>query len=349
MTKRERLMTVLRGGKADRVPFTLYNWITPDTPTARRLRDEGLTMIGSCGLFDSKCPDVTVESEERIVNGQRRVYTQIKTPVGDLTEVAGFEPGYGSRWILEHFIKSPDDYRVTKHVYDHTTIEPAWNGWVEADRAMGEEGIVLGSIDHIPAQGLLISAMGTPTWCEGVMLHAAEFAELHESLARLYRREADIAAESPAEVIWFPDNITGLIMSPSLYETYAMPVYDYACRAIHQTGKLSFAHYDGANKPLKDLIAATDLDIMEAFTPPPMEQMTVAEARAAWPDKVLSLNFPGCVFHEPEEVIRRWTTEYLEQGGDDGRFIIGCTENFDEPDFEHAFPIIGQCIREWPV
>jgi len=345
MTHRERLMTVLRGGKADRVPFTCYDWLIPNTGTGRRLRQGDLTPIASVGLFKANCPGVTVEREETTVEGKRRVNSRIKTPVGELTEVAGFEPGYGSRWILEHFIKSPDDYRVMQHVYDHTTVEPAWEGWVEGDRAMGEEGIVLGYIDPIPAQVLLVETMGTEAWSQSVVLYPDEFAELHDSLARIHKRQADIAADSPAEVIWFPDNITGLIMSPKYYETCCVPVYDYACRSLHQAGKLCFAHYDGANKPLADLIAKTDLDIIEAFTPPPMEQMTVAEARVAWPDKVLSLNFPGNLFREPDYLIRRWTTEYLEQGGDEGRFIIGCTENFDEPDFEHAFPIIGKCIR----
>lgn len=347
MTKREQLMTVLRGGKADQVPFTCYDGLIPRSPTARSLREGGLTAITSAHVHRSTCPDVTVESKEDLIDGQRRVFTRIRTPVGEVTEVAGFEPGYGSRWILEHFVKSPDDYRVMKYAYDHTSIEPHFDSWVEADRAMGDEGIVLAWVDRSAVQHLLINVLGPVAWSEGVLLHTDQFDELYHSFARLQRRQADIAADCPAEVIWFPENMTGLITSPSIYEKYCMPAYDYACRTIHQTGKLSFAHYDGALKPLRDLIAKTDLDIMEAFTPPPMERMTVAEARAAWPDKVLSLNFPGCVFHEPEEVIRRWTTEYLEQGGDEGRFIIGCTENFDEPDFEHAFPIIGKCIREW--
>lgn len=344
MTKRDRLTTVLRGGEADQVPFTCYDWLIPDTDAGRRLRAGDLIPIASVGVFESKCPDVTIEREETAVDGQRRIHSRLRTPVGELTEVAGFEAGYGSRWILEHFIKQPEDYRVMQYVYDRTTVEPAWDGWIEADRAMGGAGIVLGYIDPIPAQVLLVDTMGTDAWSDGVMLHPDEFAELHGSLARIYQRQADIAAESPAEVIWLPDNVTGLIVSPRLYETWCMPVYDYACKALHQAGKLCFAHYDGANKPLADLIARTDLDVIEAFTPPPMEQMTVAEARAAWPEKVLSLNFPGNLFREPEETIRRWTREYLEQGGGDGRFIIGCTEDFDVADFDRAFSAIGNEI-----
>jgi hypothetical protein len=50
---------------------------------------------------------------------------------------------------------------------------------------------------------------------------------------------------------------------------------------LHQAGKLSFAHYDGACKNLQDCVRSVPIDIIEAFTPPPMGDMTVAQARAA--------------------------------------------------------------------
>jgi len=177
-------------------------------------------------------------------------------------------------------------------------------------------------------------------------MHPDEFQALLGSMTRLHRRQADIAAESPAEVIWFPDNVTGLIMSPARFEMYCAPIYEYACSVLRQAGKLSFAHYDGANLPIKDQIAAMDFDVMEAFTPPPMGEMTVAEARAAWPDKVLSLNFPGNLFRESAEVIRRWTRTYIEEARDPKGFIIGCTENFDACDFERAFGAIADAMAD---
>lgn len=342
-------MTVLRGGKADCVPFTCYSWLIPDTPTGRRLRQEGLIPIDSAGLFRIERPDIGWEQRETIENGKRLVHSKISTPLGEVTEVTGFDPNYGSPWIREHYIKSVDDYEIIKYMYDHTSIVPSFGEYIEADRRMGDAGIVLGCIDPIPVQALLVGLMGTEAWCEGVMEHEEKFTALLESMDRIHKRQVEIAAESPAEVIWFPDNVTGTIMSPPRFDVYCRPIYDYACKAMRQAGKLSFAHYDGANKTLKDNIAATDLDIIEAFTPPPMEQMTVAEARSAWPDKVLSLNYPGNIFREPEDAIRRWTTEYLEQGGDDGKFIIGCTEDFDVNDFDRAFSTIAECIREWNV
>ena len=113
---------------------------------------------------------------------------------------------------------------------------------------------------------------------------------------------------------------------------------------MRQAGKLSFAHYDGDNMPLRDCINSVKLDIIEAFTPPPMGRMTVAQAQKAWPDKVLSINFPGNLFTEPAEVIEKYASQYIEEGGDEGKFVIGCTEEFDFTRFEHTFDAIGRAM-----
>jgi hypothetical protein len=193
----------------------------------------------------------------------------------------------------------------------------------------------------------MLEIMGAGAWCEGVMLDADEYDALQESVTRVYKRRLEIAADSPAEVVWYAESLTGTILSPSLFNKYCKPIYDYGSEILKQAGKLTFSHYDGTNLPLKDCIASVDINIIEAFTPPPMEQMTVAQARAAWPEKVLSVNFPGILFNEPAEVIEKYTYEYMEEGGDEGKFVIGCTEEFDFTRCEHTFSAIAGAMEEF--
>ena len=341
---RERLMTTLRGEKADCVPLTIYDWLVPDTPAGRRLRDQGLIPIDSRRIFREEQKGITVRREETGPSDRKEVVTTIETPVGRVVERTTTDPTFQSRWIIEHFIKSVDDYRVMKYVFDHTRVEPAFEDYREADTRMGERGIVLGEILPIPIQWLLVELMGTSVWSEAVMLHPDELGELHESLARLYRRQIALAAESPAEVIWFPDNVTGSVMSPRLFDRYCGPIYEEACAELKQAGKLSFAHYDGSTRPLADRVAATPLDIIEAFTPTPMGDMTVAEASSAWSDKVLSLNIPGTLFVQADEVIESHIRQYLEEGGQRDGLVLGCTEEYDFTKFEHAFSAIARAM-----
>ncbi|MGQ9686862.1 MAG: hypothetical protein ACUVT2_11225 [Thiobacillaceae bacterium] len=38
MTLRERLMTTLRGGQADRIPWNIYAWLLPQTPEGEEMQ-----------------------------------------------------------------------------------------------------------------------------------------------------------------------------------------------------------------------------------------------------------------------------------------------------------------------
>ena len=105
-----------------------------------------------------------------------------------------------------------------KYIYDHTVIEPNRDDFVTKDKQIGNDGIVLGEILPIPAMWLMVEIMGTETWCESIMLHSAEFEELLESLTRVYKKQVEIAADSPTEVIWFPDNVTGSLVSPAIFD-----------------------------------------------------------------------------------------------------------------------------------
>ena len=51
MTPRERVETVLTGGRADCVPFTIYDALLPDDEVARRLRSEGVCVIARMAPF----------------------------------------------------------------------------------------------------------------------------------------------------------------------------------------------------------------------------------------------------------------------------------------------------------
>lgn len=347
MTLRDELLTVLRGERAERVPFTIYKWLVPDRESAWRLqREMELTLIDAAPVYIDRHQDVALERREFTQGGKRKALTRITTAVGELTELVEFEPSFGSPWVTKHFIENVDDLRIMTHVLGNTLAEPHYPDYFAQDAAMGERGIVLGAVQPVPVAWMWVQLMGAEVWSEMLIEHTEEFDELHEALLAGYRRQIDIAAESPAEVIWLPDNVTASMVSPKTFAHYCVPAYDYACTTLRQAGKRTFAHYDGSNRPLRNALAQTGIDVIEAFTPPPMGDMTVAEAREAWPDKVLCVNFPESLYGESAARLEAQTRVYLEQAGDAGRFCIGCTEDFDPALFEHAFGAIGRVLSE---
>jgi len=78
---------------------------------------------------------------------------------------------------------------------------------------------------------------------------------------------------------------------------------------------------------LAEAIGGTDLDYIEAFTPAPDTDMSVREAREAWPDKVLWLNFPSSVHLRSDAEVERVTVDLLEQAGTPDGLIMGVTED----------------------
>lgn len=346
MNRRERLETVLRGGRGDRVPFTIYKWLLPQTQVASELEKQGLTLIDAAPLCSERTEQVELDRGDISDGGERKTVTRLSTPLGELKEVTRYDPSFGSPWIEKHLLTRPEDFRILQFVLEHTRLEPDFGAFVAQNRELGDRGIVLGAIQPVPVAWMWVQLMGAELWCETLIDRREAFDSLHEVLLRNYRRQVDIAAESPAEFIWLPDNITADMVSPGTFRDYCLPAYEYACATLRQAGKRTFAHYDGNNRPLRSSLAATGIDIIEAFTPKPMGDMTVAEGREAWPEKVLSVNFPGCLFHEKSEVIARHAKQYLEEAGDKPGFVMGCTEDFDTGLFDTAFPAILSAMQD---
>jgi hypothetical protein len=124
------------------------------------------------------------------------------------------------------------------------------------------------------------------------------------------------------------DNLDGFLVSPALFERFFLPVYEEQARLLHRRGKLMAVHMDGRLACLKSLIARAPIDIVEALHPPPMGDVSLAEALAVWPDKCLWVGFPSSVYAEGPEATRAYAISLLEQAGSGERLAVAMsTEN----------------------
>ena len=193
------------------------------------------------------------------------------------------EPGVGqwhaqrswsdvSPWQTERLIKGPDDYRVVKYMVENTEYCADYFPIEQAMDWLGDDGVVLSALPHSPMQMLMIDWVGSE---EGrFFYHHADYPDLVEDLYVAFCKSREplyeIAAKSPAPIVLCGDNVDGVLVSPKLFEKYFMPVYEKQAEVLHEHGKLMAVHMDGRVKALKDLIAQTPIDIIEAFHPPPM-------------------------------------------------------------------------------
>jgi hypothetical protein len=88
---------------------------------------------------------------------------------------------------------------------------------------------------------------------------------------------------------------------------------------------------DGRLKALKDHIAKTRLDVIEAFTPPPMGDLPINEALNMWRGKVLWINFPSTIstlMGPSPQNVKKYLIDLLEQTIPGERItLIVSTEN----------------------
>jgi len=141
-------------------------------------------------------------------------------------------------------------------------------------------------------------------------------------------------------------NVHPGVIGRQLFREHCLPDINALADLAHEHGKLSGSHFDAPIGYLKDEIAASRLDVVEAFTPGPVSGLCVGEALAAWPGKSLWANFPPEAHIRPREGIRDAAVEILRQTTPGSRFLLGVTEDVPEDAWRTSFPIIAQAVLE---
>jgi hypothetical protein len=191
-------------------------------------------------------------------------------------------------------------------------------------------------IEYTGIERLSYDLVDCPEAVEGVL----------DAMLEQSREIVALSAQSEAELVWLPDNITGEIAGTRLFERYLAPYYAQICEILLPAGKIPCCHMDGMLRQIADSVAGTPLPVIEAFTPPPDGNLSVAEAARAWPEKSLWLNFPSSVhLREPDEVAAVTRELVAEAGGRPG-FAMGVTENIPASVGARSLAAIADALME---
>jgi hypothetical protein len=345
MTPRERVEAVLRREVPDKTPFTIYENKLPQCSVERHLRNDGLCIVERrVPVVRSHTPSVFTETHEYQEEGVAYVRRVIRTPVGDLTTLdrpAGF-----TTWHIERVFKRPEDYRPLLFLIHNTHYEPCYEEFLRAQEWKGEDLILRANIGLTPLHQIMIGWMGVETFAVEWSERRDEVLELYHALADQHRRLFPLIAQSPALHANYGGNETAEVMGKERFERYVVPLYNEAASIFHRHGKLLGAHLDGNNKSWATAVAESGLGYVEAFTPAPDCDMTLAEALAAWPEKVLWINFPSSLHLASIETIEQTTRELIQTAVPGNRFILGITEDIPEDRWQENLLAIARAIGE---
>lgn len=348
MTPRARIERALRGGRSEHVPFTIYECMIPQCAAERELRNRGLGIVNRRPVFKTHTPNVRVTEQAQWKEGRKLVRTLYETPHGvltSLTEDVGF-----TTWRHELLFKRPEDYAAIRFLLRDEAYEPCYAEFAAAQAAFGEDAIFRANFGLEPLQELISGRiMAMETFCAEWMERRDEVLRLYEILVANRRRIYPLVAESPAGHANYGGNVVPEIIGRETFERYYVPHYNEAAEAMHRHGKAIGCHFDANTRLIAAAIGGTALDYIEAFTPAPDSDMTVAEARAAWPGKVLWINFPSSVHLRSDDEVERTTRQLIQQAGGGDGFLIGITEDMPPDRWQDSCRAIMRGIKETPL
>jgi len=345
MTPKERVEAVLLSREADHVPFTVYKCMIPQCEAERKLRNEGLCIVNRVSVFKTETPDVKRRSisykDEK--DGVSKTKTIYETPCGTLSTIS--VPAGFTTWREELIFKSADDYKPIEFMIKNRQYRADYEPVIKQMKLAGGDIVFCTSIGYEPMGQIINVIMGVERFSFEWIDNRDEIMKLYNALVEDRRKMYPIAAEAPTLCVGYGGNVAPEIVGLERFKEYYVPHYNECAEVMHKHGKLLGIHLDANNKLIADAVGETELDYIEAFTPPPDCDLSVKEALKTWPNKKLWINFPSSVHLSSVEVIEDRMRNILKESGDGRRLIVGITEDVPEDRWQESFSAIVRVLN----
>ena len=329
MTSKERLLAILKGGKPDRIPWSplidgyyvagLGRKIT-DVEAALEIGADVMVrktsvlarsvfvaheLPGKTGADIPMLPLPKGVSRKSEVLGDMICRTY-HTPMGDLTE--RWKITETSPYIpfpVEYLIKGPEDIRAYMYLVEHEEFLPYFDAFNKLVLELGHRGLVTTTIPHTPVQHLLLIHIGVEVFYYMLRDRRDEMDAMMNLMHERNKEVLEIIAKSPAEVGVQYENTGTTYVSPQICEELEMPPMDEYADIMHKTGKIFLVHMCGQLRGLAELIGRGRQDGCIDIAQPPTGDWTLADARKAWPDKIIGggLDSVALARETPDKVV----------------------------------------------
>jgi hypothetical protein len=319
-----RINAVLHHQPPDRVPFAPYDNLVPRGEFSRQLGNRGMGLVLRGATLWEETPHVSCESrrEDHLI---RTIY---HTPVGDIYTTTRANLGRigDSQSLAEDgLIKTVKDYDAAICMIEDTEFQTDNSQYYDHLRDLGRDGIFIDYAFDTPYNAtryLFGGNVGFENWIYEQHDHPDHFARLMQAL----EKRVQMIAQSPAEYLGI-GSIDGT-WGAADFTRYELPIYKKFVPFLQAHGKKCFLHGHASNMSrFKAIVAEIHADVVEAFTPPPIGDLSVKEARTAWgADTVIWVNFPETIFYQGAAATRAYTAELLCSDPPGDRLVIGFTE-----------------------
>lgn len=157
-------------------------------------------------------------------------------------------------------------------------------------------------------------------------LEQPEIFDLLEIMNEIKVEEIRQAVKTPVAQIKLWENLSIETIGHIQYRRHLVPLYEKLLDITAAANKKIQVHYDGKLKVISEDIAGLGFDGIDSFTEAPEGNMTVREARAAWPDKFLWINLNLGLYSMPEEELEDNISRIVQEA-EQGRFCLMISED----------------------
>ncbi len=339
---REDVLAFWSFQRTRRIPLTVYRMFTRlgDPGAWRELFARGIVPLDSFSpLRWEWTGDVQRVVTEYDQAGLRWRRTAIRTPVGEVFSL------HANGWQQKYMLCAGQDYRVMTYVVEHTRLSAAYEDFIARENSY-PEGVCVVAAGRTPMQTILVDWAGL----EQFSMHLYDMADavltLYQAQLKLFEQAVELIAQGPGRMVSVLENFSAETMGPERFEQFHVPVYRRLFPTLVQAGKQVGTHFDGKLASCAALIAASPIGLIESFTPPPEGDMTLAQARAAWPEKLLWSNINVGTWKLPPDRLRAEVLGRAAEGAPDRRGLAFEISE-DLPDnWRESIPVVLEALAD---
>jgi len=363
MTHRERILTILKGKQPDLLPWCgdLDYWA--NSLIKRGLKPEGFIQseeyiqwhrdldVGFYlqGYFPYR---QIIEGCEVVEwNEGHKRYKEINTPLGSVRECWEYIPASYTEGPVEHFLKNAEDLPVLKHIYANTHFESDYDFAYKRRQQVGDQGVVLCYLPKSPFMHLLALEAGVMSVSMIAMTMPDEFQDLLEVMKEAFDQAAQIAVDSPAEVLMIPENLSSEMVGPEFFELYMRAYQEEWTTRIREADKYSYIHIDGTLAGLLKQEASVGFSVLEALTPHPVGDLKWEDLADFIGDSTSILwgGIPGAYFtaNVSEEEFERHVKEIIKLMLKEPRYVLGVADQVPPDGLEDRVRRVGELVEQY--
>lgn len=274
----------------------------------------------------------------------------VSTPHGTLTTVHRDVRQDGellNRRIEKYPVNTPEELRLAIELVERRQYRADLQAFRDAEERVGQRGEPTIFLNSAGFTELI------KQWCglEGTFYLLADcpdvVAAFCEASDRADQRQLAAALQLPCRIFNLGDHATNEFTPPPILQRFMLPRWQKISEQLHAAGRFVHSHWDGNARTILPYLQESGLDSVEALTPEPQGDISLAEIKAAVGDKLVCLDLvPAIHFLEQysmQEVLD-FTREVIDLFAP--RLILGISDEISQTGQIEKVAAISELVDE---